>query len=121
MVMMSDEQYENTLLGDLVHVKHVIETDVLNHHPSDEHRTFDLSTIIHFFTIRSQTMNNVWEKVSQKKKNNIADTLCSGNEEHCTDLITQSLKTGNHIFPLIQITKMYNSITYRVIYSSTCH
>lgn len=47
MVMMGDEQYENMLLGNSVHVKHVMETDALNRRPSDEHRTFDSSPIIH--------------------------------------------------------------------------
>lgn len=66
MVMMSDVQYENMLLGDSVHVKQVMETDVLNHRPSDEHRTFDLSTIIH--NSQFQKKNNTSEKVSQKEK-----------------------------------------------------
>lgn len=109
---MCNQQYENTLLGNSVHVKHVMETDVLNHRPSDEHKTFYSSTRLYPALSSTQNKNTHTQSAAQKERQRL--TFCSGNEEDCTNLITPSLKTENHIFPLIQITN-------HVICSSTCH
>lgn len=108
----SNMSNEQMLLGNSVHVQHMMETDVF--HFIAQLMWSSLSTE-HLIYQRLYTALSSKKKKKKKtfRKKGDRPTFCSG--------FTQTLKTGNRIFPFIKITKIYNSITNRFVYSSTCH